>query len=361
MAEPPERPLRRGWTTGACATAAATAAFAALQTGRFPDPVEIRLPRGERPSFPLALQELEGERARAGIVKDAGDDPDVTHGALIVAAVRRLNIGSDVRFLAGKGVGTITRPGLPLAVGEPAINPKPREMIRDNLRALAGTLGTSADLEVEISIPEGEALALKTWNPRLGIVGGLSVLGTTGIVVPYSCSAWIHSIHRGIDVARAVGRSHVAAATGATTEAAVKARYGLPDEALIDMGDFVGGMLKYLRRHPLPRLTIASGFGKLVKLADGHLDLHSKRSQVDLGHLAAWAAAESGDAALASAIVEANNAGAALELAERAGCPLGSIVARRARETALAQLAGETAVEILAYDRSGRLVGEAPA
>jgi cobalt-precorrin-5B (C1)-methyltransferase len=280
----PQGELRRGWTTGACATAATKAAFTALVTGSFPDPVEIILPKGERPSFPLILTELGARHARAGVVKDAGDDPDVTHGATIIAKVSRS--GSGVTFKAGKGVGTITKPGLPLAPGEPAINPVPRQMMIKTVEDIAQRHSVAADVEIEISIPGGEAIAEKTWNGRLGIVGGLSILGTTGIVHPFSCSAWIHSIHRGIDVARATGISHVAGATGSTSEEAVRKLYQLPMSALVDMGDFAGGMLKYLRNHPVPRVTIAGGFGKITKLAQGALDLHSERSQVDFDWLA---------------------------------------------------------------------------
>ena len=298
MAREDANPLRRGWTTGACAAAAARAAFAALLTGEFPDPVTIRLPRGQTPSFALALAELNGGNARAGIVKDAGDDPDVTHGATIVAEITWGAPGSGILFAAGEGVGTVTRPGLQLSVGEPAINPAPRAMIRETLNDLADANGApSPDVTVTLAIPGGERLAEKTMNRRLGIVGGLSILGTTGIVVPYSCSAWIHSIYRGIDVARAAGLEHVAGATGATSEAAVAKLHGLAEQALIDMGDFVGGMLKYLRRHPIGRVTIAGGMAKMSKLGQGLLDLHSRRGEVDLQWLAARATEAGGDAA----------------------------------------------------------------
>ena len=224
--------------------------------------------------------------AEAAVVKDAGDDPDVTHGATVHVRVELLEPGGGVQFRAGPGVGTATLPGLPIAVGEPAINPAPRAMMREAIAGLAAGHGAAGDVVITISIDGGEALAQKTWNPRLGILGGLSILGTTGIVLPYSCSAWIHSIHSGIDVARASGFDHVAGSTGKTSEAAVKRHYGLADVALLDMGDFAGGMLKYLRRHPLPWITIAGGFAKLTKLAQGHLDLHSSRSQVDFDDLA---------------------------------------------------------------------------
>src|SRR5215467_7030216 len=231
----PQAPsLRRGWTTGACATAAAKAACAALVTGKFPDPVEITLPRGERPSFALAVYRKDRDSATAGVVKDAGDDPDVTHGALILATVRPAAPGSGVIFRAGKGVGTVTRPGLPIPPGEPAINPVPRKMIRDAIAEVARQHGAPGDVTVEIAIADGEALATRTLNARLGIVGGLSVLGTTGIVVPYSCAAWIHSIRSGIDVARAIGLTHIAGSTGTGSEAAVQKLYGFPESALID-------------------------------------------------------------------------------------------------------------------------------
>ena len=365
MARAERAPLRRGWTTGACAAAAARAAFAALVTGRFPDPVTIRLPRGEGHSFALALAEFGYGTARAGIVKDAGDDPDVTQGALIIAELAWAEPGSGVRFRAGPGVGTVTRPGLPLAVGEPAINPAPRAMIQGALADVAEANGAPPpDVTVTIAIPGGERLAERTMNARLGIVGGLSVLGTTGIVVPYSCSSWIHAIHRGIDVARAAGLDHIAAATGATSERAVQLLYDLPEHALIDMGDFVGGMLKYLRRHPVARLTLAGGFAKFAKLAAGHLDLHSSRSRVDGAGLARLLAGVGADPAAVATAGSNDSAAEILALAGERGSALAAAVARQAREVALATLSGRTLVEVAIVDRAGdilALVGAEPA
>lgn len=353
-----EAPLRRGWTTGACATAAVKAAYTALLTGAFPDPVGIILPRGERPVFALARATRSDGTATAGIVKDAGDDPDVTHGALIFATVYHGAPGSGVVFRAGVGVGTVTKPGLPIPPGEPAINPVPRAMMRAVVEEVAAAFGGSEDVVIEVSVPNGEALARRTWNPRLGIVGGLSILGTTGVVVPFSCSAWIHSIQRGIDVARALGLAHVAACTGSTSEALVQRTYGLEESALLDMGDFAGGLLKYLRRHPLPRLTIAGGFAKMVKLGQGALDLHSGRSQVDPGWLAARLAECGADPAQVAAARTANTAKQVLDGA--AGLPLADAVAGAARRTALGVLDGAPVeVEVLVVDRAGALVGRA--
>ncbi|MCD0483474.1 cobalt-precorrin-5B (C(1))-methyltransferase [Streptacidiphilus sp. ASG 303] len=354
--------LRHGWTTGTCATAAATAAYTALLTGDFPDPVAVVLPGGQRPSFALAAEELAEGRAMAGVVKDAGDDPDVTHGALVRATVRPAAPGSGVVFRAGPGVGTVTRPGLPLPVGEPAVNPVPRRMVRDAVAAVAARHGGSGDVEVELSVDHGEEIARSTWNPRLGILGGLSILGTTGIVVPYSCSAWIDSIRRGVDVARAAGRTHVAACTGATSERAAVEAYGLPEDALLDMGDFAGAVLKYLRRHPVPRLTVAGGFAKLSKLAAGHLDLHSGRSRVDHALLARLAREGGAGDALVEAVASAGTALEAVRLCAADGVPLGGLVAAAARGAALEVLRGApVAVDVLCVDRAGAVVGRAEA
>ncbi len=330
-------PLRTGFTTGACATAAAAAAAGWLRSARWEDPVEIVLPRGQIVQFPLAERREGDGWAEAGIIKDAGDDPDVTHGMTVRARVREI-AGEGVTFRAGEGVGMVTKPGLPIRPGEPAINPVPRAMI-------AQALGPGG-WEVTVSIPGGAEIAAKTWNPRLGILGGLSVLGTTGIVRPFSCSAWIASIHRGVDVARAAGLPHVVGCTGATSEQAAQAHFGLPDHAMIDMGDFAGGMLKYLARHPVPRVTVAGGIGKLAKLGQGAVDLHSSRSQVDFAALAHL----SGRPELAAC----NTALEALILHP----PVAALVADAARRHAQ-RLAGPCAVDVLLVCRDGTILAAA--
>jgi cobalt-precorrin-5B (C1)-methyltransferase len=221
--------------------------------------------------------------------------------------------------------------------------------------------GAPGNVVVEISIPDGEKIAERTLNGRLGIVGGLSILGTTGIVVPYSCAAWIHSIHRGIDVARGAGLDHVAGSTGATSEAAVRKLHGLDEVALIDMGDFVGGMLKYLRRHPVARVTIAGGMGKMTKLGQGLLDLHSRRGDVDLDWLAAKTAEAGGSGELAAAVRGANTAKQAFELADAAGVDVAARVAEAAWATAATALRdSDTALETVIFDRTGQLLARTP-
>jgi cobalt-precorrin-5B (C1)-methyltransferase len=320
--------------------------------------VAITLPGGERPEFALADSSVTTTAAMAGVVKDAGDDPDVTHGALVRATVRPGPPGGGVVFRAGPGVGMVTRPGLAIPPGEPAINPVPRQMMRAAIDEISAAHGVAGDVIVEIGIDGGAALAEKTLNPRLGIVGGLSVLGTTGIVVPYSCAAWIHSIHRGIDVARASGLRHLAGATGRTSEMAVARLHGLPETALIDMGDFVGGMLKYLRAHPVPRVTVAGGAAKMTKLAQGRLDLHSKRGAVDHGALAALASSLGAAPPVMAAISVANTTAEAFDIARAAGLGLGDAVAAAAWRVAAPLLrGGGVELEILVFDRAGDLVG----
>ncbi|TAL93825.1 MAG: cobalt-precorrin-5B (C(1))-methyltransferase [Paraburkholderia sp.] len=359
--ETPEQPapLRSGYTTGSCATATSLAAARLLLAGVAGDVAEIVLPKGQHVPMPLVFCRLTDDGgAEAGTIKDAGDDPDVTHGAVVFARVR-LRAQPGVRFFAGPGVGTVTRAGLTLAVGEPAINPVPRQMMTQHLADLASEHGYAGGFDVTIGVEGGEALALKTMNPRLGIVGGLSILGTTGIVRPFSCSAYIASIHQGIDVARANGYRHIAACTGNASEDAMRAHYALPDIALIEMGDFVGAVFKHLRRAPVERLSVCGGFGKLSKLASGHLDLHSSHSSIDLEQLADWAAEHGADAALVQAVRESNTSQQALAIARDRGVPLGDIVCAHALSVARGIVPAEVKVEMFAIDRQGNIVGVA--
>lgn len=358
--ETPEQPapLRSGLTTGSCATATSLAAARLLLGGESNDAVSITLPKGKVVQMRLEFCRLTSQGAEAGTLKDAGDDPDVTHGALLYSQVRLL-AEPGIRFVAGTGVGTVTRPGLVLAVGEPAINPVPRRMISEHLQRLADECSYPGGFEVTVNVQGGEQLALKTMNPRLGILGGLSILGTSGIVRPFSCAAYIASIHQGIDVAHTNGYTHIAACTGNASEDTMRRVYGLPEIALIEMGDFVGAVLKHLRKVPVPRLTLCGGFGKISKLAAGHMDLHSRHSSIDLPQLAGWAADIGADAALQASIITANTSQQALALAHAAGIPLGDAVCAHALAFARSVVPAQVQVEVFAIDRQGGIVGRA--
>lgn len=359
MSDTTTKQLKRGWTTGACATAATKSALTALLTGDFADPVTIVLPKGQTPSFVLAVEELGEGFASAGIIKDAGDDPDVTHGALIISTVR-LRAEKGVVFRAGKGVGTVTKAGLPIGVGEPAINPVPRQMMQKVVEELSQQHGITSGVEIEISVRDGEEMARHTWNPRLGIMGGISILGTTGIVNPFSCSAWIASIHRGIDVARAQGLTHLAGATGSTSEASVKALHRLDDAALIDMGDFAGGMLKYIRQHPVERVTIAGGLAKITKLAQGAMDLHSGRSQVDFDLVASELLQRGVEAQLCEKVRGANTMLEVAGMTGDKGIEVAPFLAHKALATTREILRNaDIAADVVIVDRKGKVIGHA--
>jgi cobalt-precorrin-5B (C1)-methyltransferase len=264
-----------------------------------------------------------------------------------------------VIFVAGEGVGTVTRPGLVLDVGEPAVNPVPRRMMSEHLTRLAAECGYGGGFEITLNVKDGAALALKTMNPRLGILGGLSILGTSGIVRPFSCAAYIASIHQGIDVASTNGYRHIAACTGNASEDTMRRVYQMPDIALIEMGDFVGAVLKHLRKVPVAKLSLCGGFGKISKLAAGHMDLHSRHSSIDLPQLAQWAAAIGADDALQQAIRTANTSQQALAMASAAGIALGDEVCRHARAFACSVVPASVQVEVFAIDRQGGIVGTA--
>jgi cobalt-precorrin-5B (C1)-methyltransferase len=361
------KPLRTGITTGACATACALAAAQYLLTGNATQTATITLPKGQTIELPVRVsagQSAAGESyARAETIKDAGDDPDVTHGATVFV-VLQLTAKPGVQFKAAAGVGTVTREGLALAVGEPAINPVPRQMMSEQLQALAAQKHFNGGFCVAVGVENGEQLASKTMNPKLGIVGGLSILGTTGIVRPFSCAAWIASIHQGIDVASANGITHIAASTGNASEALVRDHYQLPDSALIEMGDFVGAVLKHLRHKPLPRLTLCGGFGKLCKLANGHMDLHSRASSMCFAHIANVAAQHGASPSLQQQIKQANTSIEALKLCQQQGIALADAICEQALQVAQQKVQGsaqalQTDIEVLAINRQGQLVGYA--
>ena len=348
------RPLRFGYTTGACATACSLAAAQQLFNPDIAlESVKIHLPKGQQVRFALEYCHLSTQGAIAATCKDAGDDPDVTHRAMIIVEVC-LQAQKGIQFQAGAGVGTITRKGLPIPVGEAAINPVPRQMIQQHLQPLAQQYHYSGGFIVIIGVENGVELAKKTLNARLGILGGLSILGTTGIVRPFSCSAYIASIHRAIDVANANQMNHIAACTGSGSEQMIQTHYQLPEIALIEMGDFVGAVLKYLKRVPIAKVSIVGGFGKISKLAAGHLDLHSRKSQIDLAFLAELAQA---DSVLQHAILQCNTSIQALQLCQKQQIALGNKVCQRALITAQKYLPCDIQVEVFAINRANQTVG----
>lgn len=306
--------LRSGYTTGACATAAAWGALSALVHHRVVTEATIRLPAGPLVTFPLHACSFTDSEGRASVIKDAGDDPDVTDKAEICAVVR-WHDGPGVVFRGGVGVGTVTRPGLPVAVGEPAINPVPRQMIRTAVAEVLAEAGLPGrGVVVEIAVPGGAELAGKTFNPRLGIVGGISILGTTGVVVPYSNAAWVASVLQAIDVAAAQGCTQLILTVGGRSERAAQAMYPLPEVAFIQVGPFFGAALEQCRRAGIQRVSIVGMIGKLAKFAAGNESVHSNVSRQDFAFLAQLAAKAGADAPTLESVAAANTAHEAAQI-----------------------------------------------
>ncbi|MGM9428790.1 cobalt-precorrin-5B (C(1))-methyltransferase [Hydrogenophaga sp. MI9] len=335
------RGTRTGFTTGACTAAAARAAVEGLLTGQVPEAVESLLPNGDRVHFAVHDGRCDQERAHAMVVKFAGDDPDCTDGAHLTVDLRLLpgRVG-EVSFVAGEGVGTVTMPGLGLAVGGPAINPVPRQNIAHNLREAAPQLLAEHGLEVTVSVPGGQEMARKTTNARLGILGGISILGTTGIVKPYSTAAWRASVVQGIQVAATLGHGVVALTTGGRTESfamgALRAeRPELPAACFVQMGDFLRYALDEVVAQGLKEVVLGVMVGKLTKIAQGETITHANRNVVDTDLVATIARQIGASAEDCSAIAAAETArfGAELMVERGLGEPFHRALAQAAIDT----------------------------
>jgi cobalt-precorrin-5B (C1)-methyltransferase len=308
MKEVPQKKLREGYTTGACATAATKAALKALISGEEQTEATIYLPIGRFATFHMESCEMTEHTSTASVIKDAGDDPDATHGALIISSVSWSN-QPGISLDGGVGVGRVTKPGLPVPVGEAAINPVPRKMICQTAEEVLKEYEINRGLNIVISVPAGEEMAKKTLNARLGILGGISILGTRGIVVPFSTSAYKASIVQAISVARASNCDHVVITTGGRSEKyGMKQFPSLPDEAFIEMGDFVGFTLKQCKRQGIKKVSMVGMMGKFSKVAQGVMMVHSKSAQVDFHFLSQLALEAGATQQLVEEIQQANTA-----------------------------------------------------
>lgn len=386
--------LRCGFSTGTAATAAATAALRCLIAGTGPDAVAVRLPLGVY--LPVSIRECRntGDQACASVIKDAGDDPDITDKTEIKASIRAVACsrehGRGLYLVAGKGVGTVTKPGLPVAPGEPAVNPVPRRMICDNLarelliQESAGKIVPVSDpvpqvkkeavflpfdlpgnregisLEVELEVPEGEKLARHTLNPRLGIVGGISILGTTGIVKPFSHEAYEETIQAALSVAASNGCDVVVLSTGGKSEKYARDLFpDIPVEAFVQVADFFAFAVREARRFGFKRIMHSVFFGKAVKMAQGHAYTHAHSVPMELELLAGIAGTAGYDEAFCRSLVTANTARHALEIISgRGAMDIVTAIARKAREESI-RLAGEpTHVRLLLFDFNGSLLAD---
>lgn len=357
---PPSSPLRSGYTTGACATAATQGALLALIQQQPIHEVSTHLPMGQGVTFVLHTCTYTPEEGRSSVIKDAGDDPDVTHQAEICARVC-WHTEPGVHFVRGVGVGLVTKKGLPVPPGEPAINPVPRRMLTEAVEAiLAQARLTARGVTVEISVPHGEELARKTLNPRLGIVGGISILGTTGIVVPYSTAAWEASVIQNIDVAIAQGCEHVIFIVGGRGERFAQRLFQLPDIAFVQIGDFFGQALRHAKAAGARHVTLASMIGKLAKFAAGHELVHSQHSAQDFPFLAALASQTGASDPLLAQLRDANTAQEASELMLAANLPgFHDLVCEAAWTYATSLMQGAYKLDIVLLGKAGEVLGHA--
>ena len=345
--------LRRGYTTGTCAAAAARAAALALWQQQTPADVSLTLPRGERVSLPVTVQRGD-DWAEAVVIKDAGDDPDVTHGAAIHVRARKAGRGLVLR--GGSGIGTVTRPGLAVPAGEPAINPVPRQMIGD---AVAGIAPAGQGLELEISIPGGEELARRTLNPRLGIEGGLSLLGTTGIVEPMSEEAYRTSLVPQIDVARAAGWETLILTPGRLGQRQAEEHYHLPAAAVVLTSNFIGYMLEACVERGIKQVLLWGHSGKLIKVAGGIFYTHSRLADARQEILAALAAAQGASREVVQRLLEVNTVEAARGIIEDCGLGQGfwDFLAARSSQRAEALVHGALAAGTAMLNLQGEILG----
>jgi cobalt-precorrin-5B (C1)-methyltransferase len=350
--------LRSGYTTGACATAATRGALLALIYQRHFSETTIPLPIGQHVTFVLHTCSYTPDEGRSSVIKDAGDDPDVTHLAEICARVT-WHAEPGVHFVRGEGVGLVTKKGLPVPPGEPAINPVPRQMLTETVQEiLAQAQLTPCGVVVEISVPHGAKLAQKTLNPRLGILDGISILGTTGIVVPYSTAAWEASVLQNIDVAVAQGCEQLVFTVGGRGERFAQRLVALPDIAFVQIGDFFGQAFRHAAATGAQHVTLASMIGKLAKFAAGHELVHSRESSQDfhfLGELARQAGAAE---PLVQRTCDANTAQEVSELMSEAGVKtFHDLICRAAWEYAVSLMHGAYTLEVMLLGRAGEVLG----
>lgn len=356
------RGTRTGFTTGACSAAAARAAVMGLVTGQVPEQVECLLPNGDLVTFAVQDGRVEGSAAHAMVIKDAGDDPDCTDKAHLTADVRLLpGQPGQVQLAGGVGVGTVTMQGLGLTVGGPAINPVPRRNIEANVRAAGVPLLDEVGIAVTISVPQGEQMAKKTTNARLGILGGISILGTTGIVKPYSTAAYRASVVQGVHVAGTLPHGVVVLTTGGRTEKFVMEELPhLPEAAFVQMGDFLRYAMGAAVKAGLKRVVIGGMVGKLTKIAQGETITHAGRADVNTGLLAELAAELGAPAQVCDDIRNAKTARYAGERMDELGlgAAFHTALAQRVVKTLRERYPDQFELKVLVCDFEGRKITE---
>ena len=356
--------LRTGYTTGTTATAATGGALHALIKGKPTERVSVLLPKGGMATLKIAWTKTtnDGGKVTCAAIKDGGDDPDATHGAEICSTVSFNNNVGQINIEGGEGVGRVTKPGLGLEIGKAAINPTPMMMLEEAVRQIASEQLKNQGIDVVISVPKGEQIAKKTDNPRLGIIGGISILGTTGLVLPYSTASFAASIRQGLDVAIAMGANTVVLTTGGRSEDFAKALFKLPDHCFIQMGDFAGYSIKQCAAKNMIRKAIIAGFiGKLTKMAMGIKQTHVAGSHVDIEFMARLASECEAPTGIVQQISSANTARHVSEIIKKNNiASYYDLVCKKVYEQMHKHAKGQLQIEVILFEFDGMVIGRHP-
>jgi len=317
LTEKPKGKLRNGFTTGTCATAASKAAILAITEQKKIESISVLLPKRDKIEIKIKYCDFQKENARCVVIKDGGDDPDVTHDAEIIVDLALTSKTNTIEIDGGDGVGRVTKPGLGLEIGEAAINPTPKKMIIENITEVAESILKKNGIKLVISVPKGKEIALKTDNPRLGIIGGISILGTSGIVIPYSTASFAAAIRQQIDVVRSMSDDEVVLTTGGRSEDFARKIIELPDHSFIQMGDFSGYTISQCAKKGISKAYVAGFIGKFAKMATGVKQTHVKGSKVNMDFLADLAKKCGGDEKIIQEIKKANTARNVQEIVQK--------------------------------------------
>ena len=360
-AEKPRQKLRTGFTTGSCASGAAKAGLLAIISQKNIKTVEISLPKERKLVLDVSRCEFTPTTARCSVIKDGGDDPDVTHGAEITVDVEITDRLGQIEIEGGSGVGRVTKPGLGLEIGTAAINPTPRKMILENLTDAAGSMLGKGGIRATISVPNGEEIAKKTDNPRLGVLGGISILGTTGIVIPYSTASFAAAIRQSLDVTVAMKGDTVILTTGGRSEEFARNIIELPDHCFVQMGDFAGYAIQQCGKKGIKKAYVAGFIGKLAKIATGVKQTHVKGSKVDMEFLAQLAQDCGADETVVGRIRGANTARHVQEIATDGKVGgFFSAICSRVHEHMRSHSEGKVEIEVILFDFDGKALARYP-
>jgi cobalt-precorrin-5B (C1)-methyltransferase len=359
--ERPREKLRTGFTTGTAAAAAAKASLLSVINQKKIESVEVSLPKEKKITINLFSCQFDSKTARCSVIKDGGDDPDVTHGAEIVVEVQLTDNPNQIEIDGGDGVGRVTKPGLGLEIGSAAINPTPKKMIIENLNQIGKEVLEKNGIKVIISVPKGKEIAPKTDNPRLGILDGISILGTTGIVIPYSTASFAAAIRQSIDVTLAMKDNTVVLTTGGRSEEFSKKVVSLPDHCFVQMGDFAGYAIEQCAKKGIRKAFVAGFIGKLTKIAMGVKQTHVKGSKVDMEFLAKIAVSCGASNETVDQIKSANTARHVQEIIAKNKVEwFFSAVCSNTCKQMRAHSGNKVEIEVILFDFDGSILGRYP-